>query len=273
MKRTYAAYLTILLVIVSKFLSAQTQVTFYTSMGTFVATMEDVKRPITVTNFVGLVNNKFYDGIIFHRVVAGFVIQGGDPTGTGSGGSGVTIVDELTPPVSHLQKTLGMAKTSAPNSATSQYFINLVNNTSLDANYSAFGTVITNFSVVQAIGNVPVNGNNKPITPVIMDSLRVTFTPTGIYDMGGNAENIEVFPNPISDESVVAITSHSNQTAQVVVYSQLGDIIYSGAQDLMEGMNYISLKSVNLNGIAEGMYYLTVQEGNSISQKKFIRVQ
>ncbi len=273
MKNIFATCVSILFLLIVNLSHAQTEVTFYTTMGTFVATMEQVKRPITTTNFLGLVNAKFYDGIIFHRVVAGFVIQGGDPTGTGTGGSGVTIMDELTPSFSHVQKTLGMAKTAAPNSATSQFFINLVNNTQLDANYSAFGTVITNFSVVQAIGLVPVNGNNKPLTNVVMDSVRVTFSPTGIFEMGSASENLEIFPNPVSDESVVLVTSRSNQSAEIMVYNQLGEIVYSGKHDLSEGMNTIALKEFQLSALSGGMYYLTVKEGDSVSQKKFISIQ
>lgn len=277
MKKSISICLIIFCTFCTKLVSAQTQITFYTSMGTFVATMEQTKRPITTKNFIDLVNAKFYDGIIFHRVINNFVIQGGDPTGTGTGGSGVTIVDELTPAFSHLQKTLGMAKTSAPNSATSQFFINLVNNTQLDANYSAFGTVITNFSVVQAIGAVPTTGSsgsppNKPITNVVMDSLRVTLNPTAVYDMGEIAENMEIFPNPVSDESVMTLVSRSSGMADVSIYTLLGEMVYSGPQYLSEGLNSVSLKEMGVKELAEGMYYLTVKDGSSVSQKKFIRI-
>ena len=273
MKSTINICLAVFCILTVNLATAQTEITFYTSMGTFSASMEQVKRPITTKNFIDLVNAKFYDGIIFHRVVANFVIQGGDPTGTGTGGSGVTIVDELTPPVSHVQKTLGMAKTSQPNSATSQFFINLVNNTQLDANYSAFGTVITNFSVVQAIGQVPVNGNSKPLTDVVMDSVRVTLNPTAVFDMGSIAENLEVFPNPISDESVISITSRSSQAGQISVYDQFGKMVYACDRNLSEGMNYIPMSEIGMNVLAKGAYYVTVREGNSISQRKFINVQ
>jgi cyclophilin family peptidyl-prolyl cis-trans isomerase len=271
MKKIFTVCLATSFALTAKLASAQTQVTFYTTKGTFVATMEDVKKPITTTNFENLVKAKFYDGIIFHRVVKGFVIQGGDPTGTGTGGSGTTIPDELQPPVSNLQKTLGMA-TSGPNTATSQFYINMVNNTFLDPNYTVFGTVITNFAACQVIENVPVNSNNKPLTNVVMDSVRIT-VPTAVYDMGSKSENIEIFPNPISDESVVSIISHSNQTAKISIYNQLGEIQYCGMQTLTEGINNISLTEIHMNNLAKGMYYLTVGEGSGISQRTFIRIQ
>ena len=124
---------------------AQTQVTFYTTMGIFVAQMNDTLQPITSGNFIGLVNEEFYDGVIFHRVIDGFVIQGGDPTGTGYGGPGYTIVDEFDPLASNVQMALGMAN-SGTNTAGSQFYINLVDNTYLDENYPVFGIVTENFS-------------------------------------------------------------------------------------------------------------------------------
>jgi cyclophilin family peptidyl-prolyl cis-trans isomerase len=247
---------------------AQTQVTFYTSMGNFVACMEQAKRPITTTNFLNLVKNKFYDGIIFHRVVKGFVIQGGDPTGTGSGGSGVTIPDELSPPFSNLQKTLGMA-TSGPNTATSQFYINLVNNTGLDANYTAFGTVITNFSVVQAIGNVPVNGS-RPITKVVMDSVRITFAPTGVDRISAQSSDLSIFPNPVTTGSVVSIHSSSRHAAKVAIYNQLGKQLYCEDIYLSAGVHQMSLGEMHAENFPQGLYYLIVTGNNTISKHAFI---
>jgi peptidylprolyl isomerase len=115
--------------------------------------------PITTANFKKLVKQGIYDGTIFHRVVAGFVIQGGDPTGTGYGDSSIpTIKDELPNRHSNVRGAVAMAKTSEPNSASSQFFINLVDNSaSLDADYVVFGHVTEGMSVVDAIGSVPTN--------------------------------------------------------------------------------------------------------------------
>ena len=268
MKKITTICLAILFSLTVKFSSAQTQVTFYTTKGTFVASMEDVKRPITVGNFLGLVNKKFYDGIIFHRVVAGFVIQGGDPTGTGNGGSGVTIPDELSPPVSNLQKVFGMAN-SGPNTGTSQFYINLVDNTFLDPNYPAFGTVITNFSVVQAIGVVPVDANSRPLTPVVMDSVRITLAATGVNEIESQSRNIEIFPNPITDESTIAINSNSNHTASFSIYNQLGMEVYTCEKNISAGINYISFKEIQTGNFPKGIYYLMVSDENSTFEQKF----
>ncbi len=134
MKKILIFCLAIAFALTTKISYAQTEVTFYTSMGTFVAEMYDTLQPITVGNFVSLVNAKFYDGIIFHRVINNFMIQGGDPTGTGYGGPGYTIPDEFDPLASNVQKALAMAN-SGPNTGGSQFFINLVNNLYLDPNY------------------------------------------------------------------------------------------------------------------------------------------
>ncbi|HVP27305.1 MAG TPA: peptidylprolyl isomerase [Candidatus Bathyarchaeia archaeon] len=115
--------------------------------------------PITTTNFKKLVKQEIYDGTIFHRVVPGFVIQGGDPTGTGYGDSSIpTIKDELPNRHSNVRGAVAMAKTSEPDSASSQFFINLVDNSaSLDANYTVFGYVTAGLGVVDMIGSVPTN--------------------------------------------------------------------------------------------------------------------
>ena len=269
MKKIYILYLAVIFTLIANFSTAQTEVTFYTTKGNFVVKMEDVKRPITTTNFLKLVKQKFYDGIIFHRVINNFMIQGGDPTGTGYGGSGVTIKDEFTPPVSNLQKTIAMAN-SGPNTGTSQFFINLVNNTYLDPKHPVFGTVISNFSVVQAIGVVPVNSNNKPLTPVVMDSVRVTLVATGVDEMIDKSLTMEIYPNPINDESIVSIYSNSHQPANVVIYNQLGGKVYSSVNNLSAGVNDISFKEVQMVAFPEGIYYIVVQTEDSISQDKFL---
>lgn len=273
MKKIITICLIAFFAVLAKISFAQTQVTFYTTKGVFVVTMEQTKRPITTANFLKLVNQKFYDGIIFHRVVAGFVIQGGDPTGTGSGGSGVTIPDELSPAYSNVQKTIAMAKTSAPNSATSQFYINLVNNTGLDPTYSAFGIVISGFSVVQAIGAVPVDGNDKPLTTVKMDSVRVTLNPTGIDEMNIELLNVNIFPNPVTEESLITIESNSEHAASISIYNQLGMELYREKRDLTVGENYISFQRNQLNSFPEGMYYLVLKDQNSSSQHKFMLVR
>jgi peptidyl-prolyl cis-trans isomerase B (cyclophilin B) len=116
--------------------------TMVTSKGTIELSLDAKAAPITVNNFVFLAREKFYDGLTFHRVEPGFVIQGGDPQGSGQGGPGYTIQDEKSG-LKHVDGALAMAKTSAPNSAGSQFYITLGAQASLDANYTVFG-IVTN---------------------------------------------------------------------------------------------------------------------------------
>jgi len=135
-----------------------------TTMGNITIAL-DPTMPITAGNFETLVKSGFYDGVIFHRVIPGFMIQGGDPTGTGKGGPGYTIPDEFTSHNHNARGTVAMAN-AGPNTGGSQFFINLVDNTALDANYPVFGTVTDGMDVVDAIGNVPTDANNRPLTNV-----------------------------------------------------------------------------------------------------------
>jgi cyclophilin family peptidyl-prolyl cis-trans isomerase len=179
--------------------NAQTDIIFYTTMGTFEVELYDTLQPITTGNFISLVEEEFYDGIIFHRVVEDFVIQGGDPYGTGFGGPGYTIEDEFDTLTSNVQKALGMAN-SGPNTGGSQFYINMVDNIYLDPNYPVFGIVTDSFEVVQAISEVPVNAADKPLTPVVMDSVRIKGAePTTIQNNTADLFDITISPNPASD--------------------------------------------------------------------------
>lgn len=124
--------------------------TMVTAKGTITLELNAAAAPITVNNFVFLARHGYYDGLKFHRVVAGFVIQGGDPEGTGEGGPGYTIADEKTG-LKHTDGALAMAKTSAPNSAGSQFYICLGAQPSLDANYTVFGQVTAGQDVPKQI--------------------------------------------------------------------------------------------------------------------------
>jgi len=269
MKKRTIFCLIIIFIQASEFLTAQTKITFYTTMGNFEAEMYDTINPITSGNFISLVNAKFYDGIIFHRVIDNFMIQGGDPTGTGNGGSGNIIPDEFDPQASNVQKAIGMAN-SGPNTGTSQFYINLVNNTYLDPNYPVFGKVISNFSVVQAIGNVATDGSDKPLVDVIMDSLRVTYTYLGIKEFVNDFAAINVFPNPITEESIVSINSKNEEAAIFSIYNQQGQEVYSHQKNFFIGINTISLGEIQKNYLSQGVYYIVVTGDKSISHKKFV---
>jgi peptidylprolyl isomerase len=138
------------------------KVLLQTSMGNITIQLRD-DRPITTGNFKNLVQQGVYDGTIFHRVVADFVVQGGLNTSA----SVATISDEVGSNNYNDRGTVGMAKTSAPNSATSQFYINVKDNNDLDSGYTVFGTVISGMDVVDAISNVTVNGE-KPVTDVTL---------------------------------------------------------------------------------------------------------
>lgn len=125
-------------------------------MGTILIAL-DPDMPATAGNFESLVKNHYYDGVIFHRVIDGFMIQGGDPTGTGRGGPGYVISDEFLPRNRNDRGTIAIAN-SGPNTGGSQFFINLVNNNFLDKKHPVFGRVVGGMDVVDAIGKVPTTG-------------------------------------------------------------------------------------------------------------------
>lgn len=133
--------------------------------------------PKTVENFLKLVDEKFYDGLIFHRVIKGFMIQGGDPTGTGMGGSKDTIVGEFRAngfqnDLAHTRGVLSMARTNMPNSASSQFFIMHQDAPHLDGQYAAFGKVIEGMEAVDKIASVKTNWRDKPLKDQRIKTIR-----------------------------------------------------------------------------------------------------
>ncbi|MCK9329385.1 MAG: peptidylprolyl isomerase [Candidatus Cloacimonetes bacterium] len=164
----------ILIILMSQSLYARRFARWHTNMGNFTAEIRFDLMPITGFNFIQLAENHFYDNLIFHRVIDDFVIQDGCPLGTGTGGPGYTIEDEYCDELIHDQPgMLAMAKTNQPNSAGSQYYITLAALPHLDGNYAVFGKVFEGLDVVFDIGQVPTNSNDKPIEPVVIDSLRM----------------------------------------------------------------------------------------------------
>ncbi|HEY9854553.1 MAG TPA: peptidylprolyl isomerase [Stenomitos sp.] len=127
------------------------KVQFTTTKGKFVVVLFPKEAPKTVENFEKLVKKGFYNGLTFHRVIPGFVAQGGDPKGTGEGGPGYTIPDELNSTLKHIKGSLAMAKTSAPNSAGSQFYIAYDKLPHLDGKYTVFGQVISGMDVVEKL--------------------------------------------------------------------------------------------------------------------------
>ncbi len=134
--------------------------------------------PNTVNNFISLINHNFYDGLTFHRVIPGFMIQGGCPNGTGTGGPGYSIKGEFTSngfknDLKHTEGVLSMARAMHPDSAGSQFFIMHKTSPHLDGQYAAFGKVIEGMDVVNDIANVPTDFSDRPVMDVVIKTVTV----------------------------------------------------------------------------------------------------
>lgn len=190
---------------------ARTFARWHTSMGSFTAELYDDLVPVTAENFRTLTNAGFYNNLIFHRVIQGFMIQDGCPNGTGTGGPGYTIPDEFHPDLLHDSAgILAMARTSAPNSAGSQYYITLAPTPHLNGGYAVFGKIISGLENVMAIGSVPTNASDRPITPVNIYQLRMLDLFIGnMYPP--TTEIVELQP----DESQMFITEAATNGANI----------------------------------------------------------
>jgi peptidyl-prolyl cis-trans isomerase A (cyclophilin A) len=167
---------------------AGTYARFDTTEGTFTARLFDKEAPNTVANFVGLAEGTkewrdpasgerrkqpFYDGIIFHRVINGFMIQGGDPLGQGTGGPGYTFADEFHPKLRHDRAGILSMANAGPNTNGSQFFVTLGPTPHLDNRHSVFGEVVEGLDVVKKIGAVPTGRQDRPMTPVVINKLTI----------------------------------------------------------------------------------------------------
>lgn len=133
--------------------------------------------PITVENFLNLVNDDFYSGIIFHRVIEGFMIQGGDPTGTGCGGSrkkikGEFMLNGVKNPLEHSRGVISMARTNDPNSASSQFFLMHADSPHLDGSYAAFGAVTKGIEVVDKIAESRTDYSDRPLADIKIKKIK-----------------------------------------------------------------------------------------------------
>ena len=161
---------------------------FDTTLGKFTAELFEDKTPKTVANFVGLAegskewthpktkqksNNPYYDGIIFHRVIDGFVIQGGDPLGLGYGGPGYNFEDEFHPSLRHDRAGILSMANAGPNTNGSQFFVTLAPTPHLDRRHSVFGAVIEGLDVVEKIGHTQVDSQDRPVTPIVMNKVTI----------------------------------------------------------------------------------------------------
>ena len=145
-----------------------------TTLGEVVVALDAVKAPKTVNNFVFLALNHYYDGVIFHRIINGFMCQGGDPTGTGRGGPGYKFADELPKPREYQVGSLAMAN-SGPNTNGSQFFIvSGASGVGLPPQYSLFGQVVKGLDIVDTMQNVKTDRSDRPQEDVIIQSVEIT---------------------------------------------------------------------------------------------------
>ena len=154
-------------------MSENRKIKFTTNKGVFVAEMFEDKAPLTTKNFIELVEKGFYDGIIFHRVIDGFMIQGGDPTGTGMGGPGYKIKDEFGEGLKHDDEGILCMANAGPNTGGSQFFITLAPTPWLNGHHAIFGKVVEGMDVVRLIGVVPTDFRDRPREAVTMEKVEV----------------------------------------------------------------------------------------------------
>jgi peptidyl-prolyl cis-trans isomerase A (cyclophilin A) len=153
---------------------ANPTVTIETNHGTITAELFEDAAPKTAENFIELAKKGYYDGIIFHRVIEGFMIQGGDPTGTGRGGPGYNIPDEFGKGLTHEHAGLFSMANAGPNTGGSQFFITLAATPWLDGKHAIFGKVVGGLDVVHAIGKVRTGMGDRPVNDVVMEKVTVS---------------------------------------------------------------------------------------------------
>ncbi|MCD4650943.1 MAG: peptidylprolyl isomerase [Candidatus Cloacimonetes bacterium] len=182
-------FLIVLVIVILLPLSAERYAEWQTSMGCFRVELYNTLTPVTVNNFVTLAQANFYDNLIFHRVINGFMIQDGCPLGTGTGGPGYQIDDEFHPDLNHNSAGVLSMANAGPDTGGSQYFITLNPQPHLNGAHAVFGNVIEGIDVVYAIGAVPTDNNDRPITPVTIDSIRIfDFQINGIDPLPGDVD-------------------------------------------------------------------------------------
>lgn len=149
------------------------KVLFKTNAGDFTAEVFADKAPLTAGNFCDLVEKGFYNGVVFHRVIDGFMIQGGDPTGTGTGGPGYVIDDEFGEGLTHEDEGYLSMANRGPNTGGSQFFITLAPTPWLDGHHAIFGRIVEGIEVVRAIGATETDRMDKPVQEIVMEKVEV----------------------------------------------------------------------------------------------------
>jgi len=155
----------------------KTYARFETSQGNFTIQLFTERAPITTKNLIELARKGFYDGLIFHRVIDGFMIQGGDPNGIGTGGPGYAIKDEFHPDLKHDAPGILSMANAGPNTGGSQFFITLDKTPHLDGKHAVFGKVVEGMDIVRAIGKVKTGANDRPVVPVVINKVVIEERP------------------------------------------------------------------------------------------------
>ena len=261
MKKLYSLIAMALCCCVFNSASAQSEATFYTSMGSFKVMLTDTLTPRTVDSFRSLVAKKFYDGLIFHRVIDNFMIQGGCPLGTGTGGPGYSFPDEFHATLKNVPQALAMAN-SGPNTNGSQFFINLVTNAHLNNKHTVFGMVTTGFNIVQNIGKVPTNSSDKPLTDVKLDSIRITKFPASVTNTNGKVSGVNIYPNP--NNGVFSISLPAEHTVEVVITDISGRIIHKAETE------QVDVLKVDMSHQPKGIYLVRMTTGQTTAYGKIM---
>ena len=257
---------------------AQSVAHWYTSMGDFETVLYDTLVPITAGNFITLSKNEFYDNTIFHRVIDNFMNQGGDPTGTGTGGPGYTIQDEFHPSLSHDTAGILSMANAGPNTGGSQFFITTVPTLWLDGAHSIFGKVITGYNIVNDINEVATNSQDRPLVDVVVDSIRITDPPppVGIGSLQTNAEWIDNYPNPMRDRTNIVIDLERAEDVEVRFFTidgkQVGQI---ARKNYPAGRNRIIWTGTDNQGnlLPAGIYHFQITAESKTATRSVVVVR
>ncbi len=272
--KNFQLFFLFIIIISGSLLQAQSIAQWHTSMGDFQVMLREDLVPITAHNFIDLTNANFYDGLIFHRVIIDFMIQDGDPLGTGSGGPGYSIPDEFHDDLLYDEAgVIGMAN-AGPNTGGSQYFITVVPTTWLNYSYSAFGNVIEGFDVVLDISEVETTGPNgnppdRPLEPIYIDSIRIV-TP---QLFGITPEEDTVYANA-GDAVVFAVLSNDEG---LEYFWYVNDELQSESTFLFTHLcledGLYEIKSIVSNGEFEYPTIWALQVGNTDSEDNTVSFQ
>lgn len=272
------AILALILALNVSALQAQTVARVYTTQGDFDIELREDLVPITANNFIDLVNLEFYDGILWHRIIAGFVIQTGDPTGTGCCGPGYTIPDEFAlPTLNHGAKGVISMANAGPNTGGSQWFVTLSPQPHLDSLHSVFGHVVGSMAAVDALAAVPTNGNGVPVFAPRNDSIRIISTPTNLAPktnrtaiLGGN------FPNPFAEGTTIAYGLYEGSEATLRIFDVEGRLVREmllGFQAAGDHKVQWDARDAEGRAVAPGTYFYQLQTPTFVDSRPMVLVR